>query len=298
MLNVFNIQRFSIHDGTGVRTNIFFKGCPLHCEWCNNPESIDPLPSIMFDERICHRFAECLKPGSGEIVLEKDKLVINRDQISDTTIYNNICPSRALIVSGEERTISQILHEIEKDIPFYNMSGGGVTLTGGEPLSQGPELIELIIQLKKRGIHVSAETSLHLPWEIIENYVNLIDLFLADLKHLDNDKFSKFTGGDAALVMENFKKLDETGAKFIVRIPVIPGFNFSSDELSAIIDFSAGLTNATEINFIPFHTLAKEKYMMLGKVYSFGNQRNIEKTELTPFAEYADQKGLISKILN
>jgi pyruvate formate lyase activating enzyme len=201
-------------------------------------------------------------------------------------------------VSGQEKTILQILEEIEKDIPFYNMSGGGVTITGGEPLSQGPELKELIIQLKNRKIHVSVETSLHLPWEIIENYVNLIDVFLADLKHLDNDKFTRFTGGNADLVIENFKKLDETGRKFIVRVPVIPGFNFSSSELLAIIDFAAGLKNASEINFIPFHTLAKEKYLMLGKEYTFGNHRSIEKSELAPFAEYAEQKGLISKILN
>jgi pyruvate formate lyase activating enzyme len=251
----------------------------------------------MFDERICQQFGECLK-DNGEIVLENNKLIINRDLITDTTIFDNICPSKALIVSGQEKTILQILEEIEKDIPFYNMSGGGVTLTGGEPLSQGPELKELIIQLKNRGINVSVETSLHLPWEIIENYVNLVDVFLADLKHLDNDKFTRFTGGNAALVIENFKKLDETGRKFIVRVPVIPGFNFSSSELLAIIDFAAGLKNASEINFIPFHTLAKEKYLMLGKDYTFGNHRSIEKSELSPFTEYAEQKGLISKILN
>lgn len=298
MLTVFNIQRFSIHDGTGVRTNIFFKGCPLHCSWCNNPESIDPVPSIMLDERICHQFGECLKASNGEIMAENGRLVINRDIISDPAIYDNVCPSKALIVSGQEKSIQQILLEIEKDIPFYNMSGGGVTLTGGEPLSQGPEMKELISQLRKRAIHVAAETSLHLPWEIIEIYVSLIDLFLADLKHIDSDKFSRFTGGDATLVMENFKKLDKTGVKFIVRVPVIPGFNFSSGELNAIIDFAAGLKNAAEINFIPFHTLAKEKYLMLGKEYLFGNHRNIEKTELKPFTDYAEKKGLISKILN
>ena len=141
MLTVFNIQRYSIHDGNGVRTNIFFKGCPLRCLWCNNPESLNFAPSIMFDERICQQFGECLK-HNGEIVLENNKLIINRDLITDTTIYDNICPSKALIVSGQEKTILQILEEIEKDIPFYNMSGGGVTLTGGEPLSQGPELKE------------------------------------------------------------------------------------------------------------------------------------------------------------
>lgn len=298
MLTVFNIQRYSIHDGDGVRTNIFFKGCQLRCLWCNNPESLDPAPSIMFDERLCHRFGDCTKATDGEIIIENDKLVIRRDLISDISIYNDICPSKALIVTGQEKSVLQILQEIEKDIPFYNMSDGGVTLTGGEPLSQGPELKELIIELKRRDIHVSVETSLHLPWEIIEDYVNIIDLFLADLKHIDNEKFARYTGGNATLVMDNFRKLDETGRKFIVRVPVIPGFNFTSSELFSIIDFAAGLKNASEINFIPFHALAKEKYLMLGKDYIFGNNRTIEKSELKPFTEYAEQKGLVSKILN
>jgi pyruvate formate lyase activating enzyme len=298
MLTVFNIQRFSIHDGEGVRTNIFFKGCPLHCSWCNNPESIDPAPAIMFDERICHQFEECLTAGNGEIIVENGKIVINRNKISDPAYYRNICPSKAMIVAGQEKSVTELLVEIEKDIPFYNMSDGGVTLTGGEPLSQGPELKELIVELKNRGINVSAETSLHLPWEMIENYVGLIDLFLTDLKHTDNEKFFTFTGGNGSLVLENFKKLDSTGSKFIVRIPIIPGFNFSLSEMFAIIDFAAGLKNVHEINFIPFHTLAKEKYLMLDREYTFGNQRNIEKNELAPFTEYAEQKGLISKILN
>ena len=298
MLTVFNIQRYSLYDGDGVRTNIFFKGCPLHCSWCNNPESIDPVPSIMFDERICQQFGECLKPGNGAVTIKNDKLAIRRELISVPSVFSNICPSKAMIVSGEEKTISQILLEIEKDIPFFNMSGGGVTLTGGEPLAQGPELKELIIQLKDKGIHVSAETSLHLPWEMIAEYSGFIDLFLTDLKHTDNDKFAKYTGGNASLVMDNFKKLDASGCEFIVRVPVIPGFNFSSSELFSIIDFASGLKNSREINFIPFHTLAREKYLMLGKTYTFENQRNIENSELKPFTEYAELKGLISKILN
>ena len=298
MLTVFNIQRYSIHDGKGVRTNVFFKGCPLRCLWCNNPEGLESSPSLMFDERSCLQFGDCINAGSGQIFFENGKLVINRDLIADTNVYRNICPANALIVSGQEKSISQILREIEKDIPFYNMSEGGVTLTGGEPLSQSMELKDLIIALKMRGIHVSVETSLHLPWEVIENYTDLIDVFLADLKHVEADKFTSFTRGDASLVMNNFKKLDESGKKFIVRVPVIPGFNYTSTELFAIIDFAAGLKNAAEIDFIPYHALAKEKYLMLGKDYIFGSQNNIEKSELQPFMEYAEHKGLAAKIMN
>lgn len=298
MLTIFNIQRYSLHDGNGVRTNIFFKGCPLRCQWCNNPESIDPAPSVMFDERICYQFGECLKPDESAIVSDNNKLVIKRDLITNPLIYSDICPSKALFVAGQPKTVSQIIKEIEKDIPFYDMSGGGVTLTGGEPLAQGPDLIDLITLLREKGIHVSAETSLHLPWDVIVNYVELIDVFLADLKHVDSNKFLNYTGGNAALVLENFRKLNETGKKFVVRVPVIPEFNFSEAELYSIIDFAASLENASEINFIPFHTLAKEKYLMLGREYVFGNQRSIEKSELESFAEYATKKGLNPKILN
>jgi pyruvate formate lyase activating enzyme len=298
MLTVFNIQRYSIYDGQGVRTNIFFKGCPLRCLWCNNPESLESSPSIMFDERICQRFGECIKAGDGKILLENGKLVIGRDLISDAALLRNVCPSKALIVTGQEKSVLQIIQEIEKDTPFYNMSQGGVTLAGGEPLSQGPELQELVSELKKRGIHVSAETSLHVAWEVIERYIDLIDVFLADLKHIDAGKFTKFTGGDATLVMNNFKKLDKTGKKYIVRIPVIPGFNFSTPELFSIIDFASGLKNASEVDLIPYHSLAKEKYLMLGKDYKFGDYPNIIKSDLKPFTEYAGQKGLIARILN
>ena len=252
----------------------------------------------MFDERTCRKFGECLSYGNGVTISEKNELLIRRDLISNPAVYSNVCPAKALIVSGEEKSIADIIHEIEKDIPFYNMSGGGVTLTGGEPLLQGSDLIELIRILKEKEINMSVETSLHLPWEIIEKYIHLVDTFLADLKHLDADKFFKYTGGNSALILENFKKLDKTGVKFVVRVPVIPEFNFSTEELTNIIDFASGLNNASEINFIPYHSLAKEKYLMLGKDYIFGNHRNIEKTELKQFAEYAEQKGLISKILN
>jgi pyruvate formate lyase activating enzyme len=298
MLGVFNIQRYSIHDGEGIRTNIFFMGCQLKCMWCNNPESIDPAPSLMFDERLCQQFGDCIKIGNGQIYIENGHMVIKRELIPDASIYRNICPSKAIFVSGQERSVSQILQEIEKDIPFYKMSGGGVTLTGGEPLAQGTELKDLIIELKKRDINVSVETSLHLSWDVIENFIGVIDVFLADLKHVDTVKFRNFTGGDASLVMNNFKKLNETGKKFIVRVPVIPTFNFSRDELFSIIDFAADLTNASEINFIPYHSLAREKYSILGKEYLFGNHNKVEKNELKPFTEYAEKRGLIAKILN
>ena len=195
-------------------------------------------------------------------------------------------------------SVSQIMDEIVKDIQFYNMSGGGVTLSGGEPFSHDPDIGELFIELKAKGIHVSVETSLHVPWETIEKYLDYADVLLTDLKHIDKEKFAKYTRGDATLVLTNFRNLDKKGKTFIVRIPVIPRFNFSESELCGIIDFAAGLKNAHEINFIPFHSLASEKYAMLGKEYVFENQKNIGRAELNPYVEYAEKKGLSAKIMN
>ena len=252
----------------------------------------------MFDERLCRRFGDCIKAGKGQIIASENNLIINRDQISDASALRDICPSGALTVAGRGMSIDEILQEVLKDIPFYNTSGGGVTLSGGEPLSQEPELKDLIMELKSRGIHVSVETTLHLPWESIESYVELIDVFLADLKHTDANKLTRFTGGNASLIMDNFRKLDGKGKPFIVRVPVIPHFNYSEPELHSIIDFASGLKNASEINFIPFHSLASEKYSMLGREYLFMNDRNIEKADLTKYVEYAAEKGLNGKILN
>ena len=252
----------------------------------------------MFDERTCQMFGDCISAGKGNISVVNNTLLINREKISDVSALRNICPSRALIVIGEKMSVDQIMNEIGKDIPFYEMSGGGVTLSGGEPFSQDPDLKELIYEIKAKGIHVAVETSLHVPWETLEEYLELVDVFLADLKHLDNEKFAKFTGGNVGLVTANFRKLDESGKQIVVRIPVIPSFNFSEPELFSIIDFASGLKNAREINFIPFHSLAREKYAMLGKEYIFGNHRNIEKSDLKQYVEYAEKKGLSAKILN
>jgi pyruvate formate lyase activating enzyme len=252
----------------------------------------------MFDERLCRRFEDCIKAGDGKIISRNNTLFIDRENILNASFLKDICPSGALSVTGKEVSVQEILREVEKDIPFYRMSNGGVTFSGGEPFSQESDLKELMVELRKKGIHISVETSLHVPWETIEEYDRLVDTFLADLKHTDAEKFGMFTGGNATLVLNNFTKLDEKGSHFIIRVPVIPGFNYSEKELYSIIDFAAGLKNAREINFIPFHSLAKEKYAMLGREYQYGDTGDVDKTDLLKYVEFADRKGLKAEILN
>ena len=252
----------------------------------------------MFDNRLCLKFGDCIRNSGGSIRLAGDSLVIDREKITSFGALRDICPSKALTIAGENMSVDRILSEIEKDLPFYEMSGGGVTLSGGEPFAQDGDLLELLSELKKRNIHTAAETSLHVPWENIQKCLALVDVILADLKHTDPGKLVFFTGGNAGLVMENFRKLDASGAEFVIRVPVVPDFNFSEPELRSIIDFASDLKNSSEIHFIPFHSLAKEKYLFLGKDYVFGNAVNVEKSELAPYVQYAKLKGLTAKIMN
>jgi len=298
MLNIFNIQRFSLHDGEGIRTNIFFKGCPLNCQWCSNPEGIDPEPSLMFDERLCMKFGDCTMTGDGVFTAVNGTIAVKRDQHMVTSLYRNICPSRAITIAGEEISVEKLLSEIEKDIPFYRNNEGGITLSGGEPFLQNGNDLELLLSgLKHRGINVAAETSLHIPWEKIKPFTGYIDVFLADLKHTDRVKFREYTGGDIRLVTDNFRKLDKSVKKIVVRVPVVPQFNLSLAELKDIIDFSDSLDNVSEIDFILYHSLAKEKYKMLGKDYMFSRYENVNVKEVLPVARYAEAKGLNVKII-
>ena len=291
---IFNIQRFSTHDGKGIRTVIFYKGCPLRCLWCSNPEGISYGYSLMYDMRICKGFGDCIRAESKAIRKVSGGVLIDRARIDRPETLKDTCPSRALTVVGEEKSVEELLQEIEKDLPFYR-EDGGVTLSGGEPLSHTAEVIPLLQELQKREIPVDVETSLHVPWEKIGVAVGLVNTFLADLKHIDNVKFRMYTGGNARLVTDNLEKLMAAGARIIIRIPVIPGFNHTEQEMFRMIDY-AGLLGIREIHFLPYHTLGMEKYKMLGLRYHFDNRKAVGDAETESYVQYANSKGITSKI--
>jgi len=288
---IFNIQRFSIHDGEGIRTVIFYKGCPLRCQWCSNPESQSFEPSIIYDQKICKRFGDCLRKDPAAITMNDYGLNINRSAISDPDKFRNTCLTQAMNVVGELKETIDLLHEIDKDISFYEHSKGGVTFSGGEPLAQGTGLINLLAELKSRNIDVSVETSLHVGWEDIERCFGLVNTFLVDLKHINKEKFSLYTKGDLGLVLTNLKKLTESSENIIIRVPVVPDFNHSENEMFGIIDFVSGLKKIQEIHFIPYHTLGIGKYNMLGMNYIFGMKKPVDSLELTAYVNYALSKG-------
>lgn len=225
---------------------------------------------------------------------DSNTLKISRIQISEPEKLVDVCASKALTVSGENLSVEELLTEIHKDLPFYR-EDGGVTLSGGEPLAQGADLVLLLQDLHKQRISTNIETSLHVKWKMIERTIGLVKTYLVDLKHTDSVKFRHYAGGDAKLVMENLEKLAYFGAHVVVRIPVIPGFNHSEKEVQALVDFVSTIKGIEEIHFLPYHSFGAEKYRMLGMDYLFDSTAQLGEEDMLPYVQYAQLQGFKTK---
>jgi len=263
------------------------KGCPLKCPWCSNPESRSTKPDLLFDQRLCHRFGDCLQASKGALTTENDKLIIADKGKVNIDDLRDVCMARALTVAGDYKSIDEIIEVIEKDLPFYTDSEGGVTLTGGEPFMQHRQLLKLVQELHRTNINITVETSLHEPWNKVKDFVPYIDCWLADIKHVNPVKFKEFTGGNVAMVMDNFRELSALDAPVIARVPVIPDFNDSFTEMRQIIDFVASLKTIKEIHFMPYHAMGESKYQLLQKPYRYAGSRKIDPIELEKYGAYA-----------
>ncbi|HVP17399.1 MAG TPA: glycyl-radical enzyme activating protein [Spirochaetia bacterium] len=293
---IFNIQRFSTHDGAGIRTIIFFKGCSLRCPWCENPESQSFEPELAWDERKCIRCLECAGAAvDGQVTVEKGRPVFHREKIRLPESIADACPSGALSVLGAEKSIQEIMSEIEKDTPFYKKSRGGVTLSGGEPYNQPVFLLELLEALGRSGLTAAVETALSVPWSAIEPSLPFVEAFLVDVKHSDAAKLKAFTGADISLIEGNLRRLEKSGAAVTVRIPVVPGFNDSIPEIAGIVDLAASLRNVRMIHFLPFHTLGVGKYRLLGKEYRFRGEAE-PAHDMSEYLALAQSRGLDASI--
>jgi len=294
---IFDIQRFSTHDGSGIRTLVFFKGCPLRCPWCENPESQSYRSELLYDPSKCIGCLDCTRvEEEGEISTREGKIHIDRQRIKNPEVYRYVCPANALQVVGEEKSAAEILGEIEKDLPFYRNSRGGVTISGGEPFGQPKLLIQLLQALDRRGISTNVETSLQARWPDIEMSLPYVDTYLADLKHVEAETMREYTGGDLDLILDNFRALDRHGAKVIVRVPVIPGFSDSDEAIGGIIAFAASLQNVREINFLPYHTLGMNKAVQIGREYRYLTRLPDWDGRLDHYTRMAEQKGLMTNI--
>lgn len=292
---IFNIQRYSTHDGPGIRTVVFLKGCSLGCRWCQNPESRARSEDLLYDPRLCLAGCElCQQAAPAVITRTLDGLIIHRQHVNDSHIaaLRDCCPTTALTVCGEEKSVEEIMATVLRDKPFYDRSGGGITLSGGEPF-MNPDLARALFEASHQaGIHTAVETCLHVPWKYIEPALPFVDLFLADLKHVDEAVFRQWTDGSARRVLDNLQRLAQAGKNMIIRVPLIQGFNASEVDITAITDFAADRLRVSEIHFLPYHTLGMNKYQLLSQPYT-APDKPLDAPELLAFAQdYARSKGL------
>ncbi|QOV66293.1 glycyl-radical enzyme activating protein [Kosakonia pseudosacchari] len=296
---IFNIQRYSTHDGPGIRTVVFLKGCSLRCRWCQNPESRSRTRDLLFDNRLCLAGCElCQHAAPQAIERAANGLVIHREKLDDVQLdaLTDCCPTQALSVCGESPDVSDIMATVLRDKPFYDRSSGGITLSGGEPFLNPQLALQLFQSSHQHGIHTAVETCLHVPWRYIEPSLPFVDLFLADLKHVDESAFRQWTGGSAKRVLDNLKRLAQAGKKLTIRVPLIPGFNADKDAISAITAFAADELNVSDIHFLPYHTLGMNKYHLLGEPYT-APEKPLDAPQLLAFAQdCARRKGLTATL--
>ena len=268
---IFDIKRYAINDGPGIRTAVFFKGCPLECIWCHNPEGQSAQPQLMFRLNRCKSLRACLSVCPRDAVSWNNGSITNWDECDDCGKCAEVCLAGARELVGQRVTIEKLLVEIKRDIPFYDQSGGGVTFTGGEPIYQKDFLHGVLIACKQQQIHTAVDTSGYSSWENINDILPYVDLFLYDLKLMDENQHIKYTTVSNRLILSNLIKLSESGAHIIVRIPFIPGINDDHDNLDSCASFLSKLPSLDGIALMPYHEIGLAKYQALGMIYRLDN---------------------------
>lgn len=267
---IFDIKRFAINDGPGIRVTLFMKGCPLRCVWCHNPEGLSPNRQKMYVKKKCIGCRSCVEacPRGG--------LELTRDGIRSTGVECTLCgtcveecPTLALEMAGKEYSMSELMKLVEKDRVVMETSGGGVTLCGGEPLMHPDALVEILEELKRRGFHRTVDTTLYASEATVEKVLSHTDLFMVDLKHMDSDKHRKYTGVPNEPILRNIRLIAEKGMRYWIRIPLIEGVNADEENIIRCAEFLKELPTQPEIvNILPYHDIGIGKHQRLGSDYN------------------------------
>lgn len=300
---IFNIQRFTIHDGPGIRTELFLKGCPLRCEWCSNPESwaayIQPgiYKTKCISRKKCGACEEAC-PVEGALNFTRGKLTsIDRSQCTNCLACYDACPSDAVKRWGQSLSVEECMKEILRDRGYYERSGGGVTVSGGEPLLQSDFVAELFKACKEEGIQTCCESTCYVDWKEIERILPYTDIVISDIKHMNTEIHKRYTGVPNERILENLKKLAGDGRELILRIPVIPNINDDMDNIKATADFIIGELGGRvrTLQLLSFMRLGEEKYASLGMPYKMEdvkvNRKSFQK-HVDEIAEYFNSRGI------
>lgn len=277
---IFDIQRFSINDGPGVRTIVFIKGCPLSCKWCSNPESQLMNVEIMYNASNCINCGNCKDICPENAIDFKAEHKIDRDKCKKCGLCVEKCYYNALLKTGREVKVEELVEELKKDSIQFRRSGGGITISGGELLTQSDFVRELLKACKTKGWHTTIETTAFGKKELIEKILPFVDLVLLDIKHINKEIHKEHIGVDNYLILENAKYISENAQELIIRVPVIPNFNCDKESIKDIAEFVSKLNKVERVDLLPYHNLGESKYDNLGINYEMDNKIESPKEEL------------------
>lgn len=289
---IFNIQKFSVHDGPGIRTTVFMKGCPLRCAWCSNPESQSFLPELLVREINCKQCGACLAvcPQGAIRITKKAGRKIDRQKCNSCLLCVESCLFDSLKPCGKTMIVRDVLEEVLQDRLFYKNSGGGVTLSGGEPLAQSKFVRDLLAECKKEGLHTVLETAGHGSWKEIEKALRFVDLILFDIKHLDSVRHQRTTGVKNNIIMENLHKAAAMNPVWL-RVPLIAGFNDSAGHIKKIAELGRDV-GAQKISLLPYHEGGKSKCEQLGTPYGFPDGKAPDERHIQKLKRIIEKNGL------
>ncbi len=296
---IFNIMRFSINDGPGIRTTVFLKGCPASCRWCHNPEALSGDIQLMYREDRCCRCGDCSTAcPQGAISLRNGEITVDRELCRQCGVCVETCYAEARELVGRRIRTSELMEEISKDAPFFEESHGGVTFSGGEPLQQHEFLYELLEACKRRGIHTAVDTTGYAPPAILRRIAELAELFLYDLKLMNNLRHRELTGISNEVILQNLKDLVLRGKQVLIRVPLVPGMNDSLEDFREMGRFVATLPGIKEIELLQYHASGVGKYKRLGLKYSLPEISPLSGAELEQIIEELQRQGITVRVGN
>ncbi|WP_147198000.1 glycyl-radical enzyme activating protein [Pantoea sp. CCBC3-3-1] len=292
---LFNIQRYSLHDGPGIRTIPFLKGCPLACKWCSNPESQRPQPEVIYKKNDCIECGKCIAVCSQQAISTRNRFFIDRERCIQCGECTQVCPTAALEMKGKRMTVAAVMLELQKEENLFRRSGGGITLSGGEPLAQPVFARELLKACKERGWHTAIETTGMASREVIEQVFPWVDLALTDIKAINPQVHASFTGVSNQRILENLIRISFI-TQTVVRVPVIPGVNDNPQEMRSIAEFARLMSRVDTLHLLPYHSFGENKYALLGRDYSLANIAQPDENRMALLQAEIEASGLSCQI--